>query len=427
MKHKKAVIVVASVLGTLLVVLVAVAVYYVVVARRTVDKVTTPEGDTIVLAVYVLQEDPAQRIEDTKDYPYGVNRLPSDEDSMQRMTQDLQEILGKAPDITEYENQFSLMDSLQNQDVRAVILNEAYVGSLAEVEGYKWVESGIRRIESYEFEQAPPQSQTPQQEESNPSGKAPDAFVLYISGIDTYGGITARSRSDVNILAVVNMDAGTILMVSTPRDYYVDFSVTGGQKDKLTHAGIYGVEASMDALQRLYDVQIDYYLKVNFTGFVDIIDALGGIEVYSEYDFTVENIRDYQKGYNQVSGIEALAFARERYSFASGDYQRGKNQMEVIRAVIQKCTSTAVLKNFRQIMDGIAGSFESNMPSSQVYSLVSRQLNRGTQWQITTYSVEGANSYQPTFSMPGRDLFVILPDSASVNQAKSKIQAALAA
>lgn len=216
-------------------------------------------------------------------------------------------------------------------------------------------------------------------------------------------------------------------MVSTPRDYYVDFSVTGGQKDKLTHAGIYGVEASMDALQRLYDVQIDYYLKVNFTGFVDIIDALGGIEVYSEYDFTVENIRDYQKGYNQVNGIEALAFARERYSFASGDYQRGKNQMEVIRAVIQKCTSTAVLKNFRQTMDGIAGSFESNMPSSQIYSLAGRQLNRGTQWEITTYSVEGTNSYQPTFSMPGRDLFVILPDSASVNQAKSKIQAALAA
>ena len=153
---------------------------------------------------------------------------------------------------------------------------------------------------------------------------------MYLSGIDTYGGISARSRSDVNILAVVNTRTKNILLLSTPRDYYVDFEATGGAKDKLTHAGIYGVEQSMDALERLYDIDIDYYLRINFTGFVDIIDALGGVDVYSDYDFTVQNIKEYHKGYNHLDGLEALAFARERYSFADGDYQRARNQMEVI-------------------------------------------------------------------------------------------------
>lgn len=247
----------------------------------------------------------------------------------------------------------------------------------------------------------------------------PASFVLYISGIDTYGGLSARSRSDVNILMAVNTTDKKILMLATPRDFYVDFAASKGQKDKLTHAGIYGVSASMDALERLYTIKIPYYLRINFSGFIQVIDALGGVDVYSDYDFTVKNIRDYHKGYNHLTGLEALAFARERYSFANGDYQRAKNQMEVIRAVIDACTSPAFLKNYRSVMKAIGGSFETNMPEDQITALAKMQLSDNREWNMDTFTADGTSAYKPTYSMPGRNLYVILPNSESVQKAKA--------
>ncbi len=208
----------------------------------------------------------------------------------------------------------------------------------------------------------------------------PDSFVMYLSGIDTYGNVGKRSRSDVNILAIVNTETKKVLLLSTPRDAYVEYLATQGAKDKLTHAGIYGVEASMDALERLYDVGIDYYVKINFTGFIEVVDALGGIEVHSDYDFSVGTLKDYKKGYNKLNGIEALAFARERYSFPEGDYQRAKNQMEVIKAVVKKCASSSMLANYGSVMDALAGSFETNMPNAQIAALVRMQLSDHAQW-----------------------------------------------
>ena len=273
----------------------------------------------------------------------------------------------------------------------------------------------LRRITSVEHE-------AEVTEESAVPDNVPETFVMYLSGIDTYGGISARSRSDVNILAVVNTKLKKILLLSTPRDYYVDYNVTDGAKDKLTHAGIYGVEASMDALERLYGIQIDYYLRINFSGFVDIIDALGGIDVNSEYEFTVEPIKTYHVGINHLTGLEALAFARERYSFADGDYQRAKNQMEVIRAVVAQCASSSLLKNYASVMNAVSGSFETNMPDDQIASLVRMQLADMAQWEVTSYTSTGTGMYAETFSMPGQQLSVIEPDPASVEEAKRLIQ-----
>lgn len=211
-------------------------------------------------------------------------------------------------------------------------------------------------------------------------------------------------------------------MLATPRDYYVEFSRTEGSKDKLAHAGIFGVEASIDALERLYDIDIDYYLRLNFTGFVDIIDALGGVEVYSEHDFTVKNIRDYQKGYNQLTGLEALAFARERLSFPTGDYQRVKNQMEVIKAVITKCTSPAILKNYRSVMNAIGESFETNMPEDQILSLIKMQLFDNKDWSFSTFTVDGTSAFRPTYTAPGMNLYVILPNTDAVRQAREMME-----
>ena len=179
----------------------------------------------------------------------------------------------------------------------------------------------------------------------------PDTFLLYLSGIDVWGATETQSRSDVNILMAVNRKTHKVQLVNTPRDYYVTLPISNGSRDKLTHAGIYGVEVSEGALENLYGVDVDYYLRLNFSGFEAIIDAVGGIDVYSEYDFTVEPIKHYTEGMNHLTGLESLAFVRERKSFNAGDVQRGKNQMEMVKALVSKFTSEDILKSYDTWMD----------------------------------------------------------------------------
>ena len=214
-----------------------------------------------------------------------------------------------------------------------------------------------------------------------------------------------------------------LLLVATPRDFYVSFPQTGGAMDKLTHAGVYGIDASVAALEGLYGVDISYYVKMNFTGFVEVIDALGGVSVYSDREFTVENIRTYQEGYNQLTGIEALAFARERMSFPEGDYQRAKNQMEVIRAVVEKAASPALLGNLSGILEAVEGNFQTNLPQSQILALAPTLSG---DWDIRSLTVSGESAYRETYSMPGSELYVILPDESSVEDAARQIQEVLA-
>ncbi|MGN0432265.1 MAG: LCP family protein [Lachnospiraceae bacterium] len=251
-------------------------------------------------------------------------------------------------------------------------------------------------------------------------------FIVYISGVDTWGTPKAKSRSDVNILAVVNTNTKKILLVSTPRDYYVPLSVSGGVKDKLTHAGIYGVESSVETLEMLYGVDIQYYVKMNFTGFVGIIDALGGVDVYSDSTFTVGDAFSYTEGINHMSGIEALAFARERHSFASGDRARGTHQMAVIRAVMDKCTSASILYNYADVMNSVSGCFTTNMSQEKIASLVRMQLNDMAQWSITSISVDGTGASKTTYTVPGKTAYVMIPDEATVQAAKEQISAVLA-
>lgn len=418
-KKKWILYVVIGLVAAILLTAVGLAIYYVVIGKKTLEQVTTPEEPKVVFSVYVLTEDSAESIQDTQGYPYGIGSSDAQLEAMEETLSRLEEALGEVPALTTYENLFTLVDGLREQESRAIILNEAYVQSIAEADGYAWVTDGIRRIESFVLQDV---GESNVVEEMEVPENIPESFVLYISGIDTFGGLAVRSRSDVNILMTVNTQSKEILMLATPRDYYVEFSRTEGSKDKLAHAGIFGVEASIDALERLYDIDIDYYLRLNFTGFVDIIDALGGVEVYSEHDFTVKNIRDYQKGYNQLTGLEALAFARERLSFPTGDYQRVKNQMEVIKAVITKCTSPAILKNYRSVMNAIGESFETNMPENQILSLIKMQLFDNKDWSFSTFTVDGTSAFRPTYTAPGMNLYVILPNTDAVRQAREMME-----
>lgn len=415
--RKKVLFVVIGILAVLLIAGVGTSIYYLSTLNQTIDRVTTVKTPKTIYSVYVRKEDAARSIQDTRGYRYGTSQGDREEKALKETMKQVEEHLGEVPMTEEFSDLFALADGLREGTCGAIVMREALAESMGEADGYEWTREELRKIESYSLDQA----QGDWQQADTPT-HLPDTFTVYISGIDTYGGVQAKSRSDVNILAVVNTKKKELLLVSTPRDYYVEFSATNGAKDKLTHAGIYGVEASIDALERLYDLSVDYYLRMNFTGFTELIDALGGVEVYSEYDFTVANVMEYKKGYNQVTGMQALAFARERYSFARGDYQRGENQMEVIRAVIKKCASPAILKHYGAVMEAVGDSFETNMPREQLEELVKTQASGEGSWKTDTFTVQGSDARKETFSMPGRELYVILPEEASVEEAKEKIR-----
>lgn len=415
MHRKQVASVIASVLSVLLIFGCGAGSYYILTAQSAINKVTTAGVQTQAVSVYVKSADSAKKIEDAASYKFGMlNKV--DRQNTDKTLKDIGKKLGKELAVTDYENMFGMMDALKNGEIQAIVLNDAYIGVIAEAEGYGWAATDLRKLTTVEHEmQAKPGGNTP--------NKSSSSFVVYLSGIDREGSVSARSRSDVNVLAIVNTETKNILLLSTPRDSYVDYSVTGGAKDKLTHAGIYGIEASMDALQRLYDINVDYYLRMNFTGFVDIIDALGGVEVNSDYDFTANGGgASFHKGINKLDGKQALAFVRERYSFSDGDAQRARDQMEVIRAIIKKAASSSLLSNYSSVLDAIAGSFETNMPADQISKLVKMQLSDTADWNITSFAPTGTSSSSETFSMPGRNLYVLNLSPESVNEAKAKIK-----
>lgn len=258
-----------------------------------------------------------------------------------------------------------------------------------------------------------------------------EPFVIYLSGVDTRGELTEKARSDVNILAVVNPKTKQVALINTPRDYYVDLAGTDS-KDKLTHAGLYGVENSMETLGNLYGVEVDHYIRINFAGFMTIVDALGGVDVYSDQAFTSVGSPGYYdpttfvEGWNHLDGQAALAFARERHAFATGDVQRGINQMKVIDAMLNKIKSPTLLMSFSKLMDAASDCFVTSFPQDQISALVRMQLSDFAEWSIESYTATGTSAKSTKcYSAKGQSLYVMKPDTASVNEAKALIAGVL--
>ena len=258
-----------------------------------------------------------------------------------------------------------------------------------------------------------------------------EPFVVYLSGVDTRGELTEKARSDVNIIAAVNPETKQVVLINTPRDYYVDLAGTNS-KDKLTHAGLYGVQTSMDTLGNLYGVDVQHYIRINFAGFINIVDALGGVDVYSDQAFTSVGSPGYYdpttfaEGWNHLDGKAALAFARERHAFKTGDVQRGINQMKVIDAMLNKIKSPALLMGFSKIMDSAADCFVTSLSQNQISALVRMQLSDFAEWNIESYTVTGSSgSSTKCYSAKGQSLYVMKPDENSVNEAKALIAAVL--
>lgn len=251
-------------------------------------------------------------------------------------------------------------------------------------------------------------------------------FNVYISGIDTSGKISNVARSDANILATVNTKTHEVLLTSIPRDYYITLH-TYGKKDKLTHSGIYGINETVSTVEDLLDIDINYYVRVNFTTVIKLVDTLDGIDVYSDYSFDTYNDSKskhyiFKKGSNHINGEEALAFSRERYSFKEGDNQRVKNQQHVIEAIMKKVlNSKTILTKYTSILNSLEGSFQTNIKQDDISKLVKDQINNMSSWTIKTNSLTGTGANNPTYSMGSQKLYTMIPDTTSVEEAKQKI------
>ncbi|MBE5902319.1 MAG: LytR family transcriptional regulator [Lachnospiraceae bacterium] len=249
-------------------------------------------------------------------------------------------------------------------------------------------------------------------------------FVMYVSGSDTRSKKLDKGRSDVNILMAVNPKTHKILLLNTPRDYYIPNPAGGGVNDKLTHCGMYGIDNSMKALADFYGVKVEHYGQINFTGFEKLIDALGGITVDSPADFTTykSNIH-FTKGINECNGKKALAYARERHAFATGDNARGEHQMEVITAMIKKASDNKVmvLANYGSILDSLDGTFVSDFSEDSMSGLVRLFLDGAGKWKISRFAVTGSGGRSTTYSTPNSNIYVTYPDPTSVETAKKKL------
>lgn len=310
----------------------------------------------------------------------------------------------------------SAYENLINGSSQAMVLNSSY-SSLLEL-SYNDYESNLKTIYTYKIKKAI---------EDTAKTTDKNVFNIYVSGIDTSGAVSTVSRSDVNLILTVNMNTHKILMTTTPRDSYVRIPDGGAdQYDKLTHAGIYGIETSVKTLENLYDIPINYYARLNFTSFVKLINALGGVTVYNDqaftslhgnYNFGVGNI-------NLTSGEEALGFVRERYSLEHGDYDRGNNQLKVIQAIVEKLTSFQSVSNYSDVISTLQDSIQTNMPLNTMMSLVNEQLDSGKTFIFSSQEVTGTGStgQLTSYAMPNASLYMIQLDDASVAKASQAIK-----
>ncbi len=247
-----------------------------------------------------------------------------------------------------------------------------------------------------------------------------DSFNVYISGIDSYGKVSSVSRSDVNIVLTVNPKTNTILMTSIPRDYYVTLPQYG-EKDKLTHAGLYGVDSSVSSIENLLDIDINYFIKVNFTSLVDIVDSLDGIEINSNYSFTTKDGYYFNKGIQEINGIKALSFTRERSAFAEGDRVRGENQQIVLEAIISKAMSPKIITNYNDLLSSMEGKFITNFTDDDITKFIKNQIDNNYNWTFETANLDGTDASEYTYTYSHSKLYVMQPDEDSVEETKEKI------
>lgn len=348
----------------------------------------------------------------------SIGYVPSEITSIDEALNKLHDIVKK--DAKKYSNHEELFNDLFSDKISAIIIEETVLNILNEEHKYSDLYKILYTLNI--------KTEISINKEKNVTE---DTFSIYISGIDSYGKIAKVSRSDVNMVVTINPKTKQILLISIPRDYYVKLRGTTGYNDKLTHAGIYGIETSVGTIEDLLNIEINYYFRVNFSSLERIVDALDGIDVYSKYHFTsIEEsggIFEFYKGYNHLTGLQALAFSRERENVPGGDRGRGINQQAIIDGLVRKATSSAIITKYTKILNTLQDAFQTNMTDENIQSLIKMQLNDMAKWNITSYNLTGYDSYNYTYSPTGvAKPYVMEPDNDSVLKATELVNKVIA-
>lgn len=400
--------IVGIVLSIILSILQAIGIVYILKADKLMADVGGASYKTDNMIVVVKKDNPASNLMDASMYRFGT-QTAVDQENTQTMLDNINKALGREVKVEQYGTVQELANALLEGRVDAAVYNQALDGLITDsIEDYS---DKVRVLYHYGIE-------TELEQETADVG---EPFNVYISGIDVDGPITTNSRSDVNIIMTVNPNTKKILLTTTPRDYYVQIpDISGEQRDKLTHAGIYGVDASMRTLEQLYGIDISYYARVNFSSLVKIVDTLGGVDVDSDFDFDAQGYH-FQKGMNHLDGKQALAFSRERYSFEDGDNQRGKDQEKVLTAILNKAMSPAILSNASALIADVSDSVQTNMTQEEMAKFIKMQLNDGASWSIESQAASGNGDTQACYSSGDQALYVMWPDEAVVQSISAKM------
>lgn len=426
MQYKRGIHILGKLISLILSAVMVIGMVYLGKTMSTLDTVTAVKNyQTDKVAVVVLADSKYETIDDVLGEKFGI-MTASDLAKVDRAIEQIEEAHNVTIKRQTYGSYTDLVNDLYSGKIKVMVYNQA-MNELIEDQNEGFLEK-IKILDTESVETEVLMDDVP----DLPVTEEP--FIVYLSGLDVYDGMEETSRSDVNIMACVNPVSKQILLVSVPRDAFVTIpGVTGeGGADKLTHAGMYGVNYSIAAMENIFDVDINYYGRINFTAFLMMVDALGGVDVDSDYAFStyykqydpdtkVWEYFYYDKGINHLDGRHALAFARERMNSAIGDYQRARNQEKVITALVDKLQSPAVLTGYTGLLDSMEGHVDTNFTSQQLASLVKMQLNDGAKWNIVMSSVYGYPSSEYCASYGEAPLDVEILDSDSINAVKEVI------
>lgn len=374
---------------------------YASIGDNFISNITSALMQTRIIAVYAMKDRKIKNIEDLKGKTIGIENKKSISEITDVLAQ-IQDETNEEPEKKNFDDYAKLADALYEGKVDCIIADQSYLGVLET--NHESFEDETRVVYKMEVQEKIEAVTTKTDVTENP-------FIVYLTGIDTYGSVSTISRADVNLVVCVNPVEKQVLMVSVPRDTQVNLN-KNGKMDKLTHSAMYGINETILTLEDFLDLKVNYYAKTNFSGITNIIDALGGIEVESPYAFTtLHGNYKIEKGLNKMDGEKALCFVRERYALPSGDFDRGKNQQRLLMAMLKKAMSPKIITNYNNILAAVEGSFETDMTSDDIKSLINMQLDDMANWDIFNVQVtgEGKISYD-TYSQKGKKTYITVPD-----------------
>lgn len=380
---------------------------YAAIGDNFISSITSAFMQTRVIAVYAMKSGDIEKITDLKGKTFGIENKTSVSDITNALAQ-IQDKIDKEPEKKNYNDYAELADALYEGEVDCIVADQSYLGVLET--NHESFTDETRLVYKMEVQEKLETVTTKTDVTENP-------FIIYLTGIDTYGSVSTISRADVNLVVCVNPLEKQVLMVSVPRDTQINLH-KNGKMDKITHSAMYGINETIQTLEDFLKLKVNYYAKTNFSGITNIIDALGGVEVESPYEFTtLHGNYKIKKGVNEMSGDKALCFVRERYALPNGDFDRGKNQQRLLKAMLKKAMSPKIITNYNNILSAVEGSFETDMTSSDIKSLVNMQLDDMANWEIFNVQItgKGDKSYD-TYSQKGKKTYITIPDKKALSK-----------